>query len=123
MVTSGKNTGRLSMRLPKDVTKEQDKNIKMAGTVPTAGITLTDDKNVQTKLPMDMIAMPPLEGTSTVNTPQTRKEEVVSSFSVSHHCLCRSDPIKCTETFSEIGGRSKTGHISYLTDIVLPGFK
>ncbi|MGK4139449.1 hypothetical protein AB0X92_00045 [Bacteroides hominis] len=29
----------------------------MAGTVPTAGITLTDDKNVQTKLPMDMIAM------------------------------------------------------------------
>lgn len=65
----------------------------------------------------------PLEGTSTVNTPQTRKEEVVSFFSVSHHCLCRSDPIKCTETFSEIGGRSKTGHISYLTDIVLPGFK
>lgn len=44
-------------------------------------------------------------------------------YSVIHHCLCRSDPIKCTETFSEIGGRSKTGHISYLTDIVLPGFK
>lgn len=35
----------------------QDKNIKMAGTDPAAGITLTDDKNVQTKLPMDMIAM------------------------------------------------------------------
>lgn len=57
MVTSGKNTGRLSIRLPKDVTKEQDKNIKMTGTDPATGITLTDDKNVQTKLPMDMIAM------------------------------------------------------------------